>query len=103
MTHHVATHKAQHAPGEVHDKALTDLDVQVPCMNNACHHQDLTMNMDQIPVYHSMDQDYTINFVGTKTIIMRSMQNDCQHVTVSVTITASGERVMSMVVFKGKL
>ena len=50
-----------------------------------------------------MDQDCTIDYVGTKTINMCSAQNDSQRVTVAVTITVLGERVMSMLVFRGNL
>jgi hypothetical protein len=48
--------------------------------------------MDQTPVYHAMDQDVTIDFVGARTV------NMCQQTTVA----ASGRRVPSMVVFKGE-
>ncbi len=61
------------------------------------------MNIDQTPIYHSMDQDCTIDYVGTKSINMCSAQNDSQRVTVAVTITVLGERVMSMLVFRGNL
>ena len=36
FTHHVATHKAQRAPGEVHGKSLTHLEVPIPRVNHAC-------------------------------------------------------------------
>ena len=61
------------------------------------------MNMDQTPVYHSMEHNVAIDVVGARTINMRSAANDGQRVTVAATITASGRRVPSMVVFKGKL
>ena len=49
-----------------------------------------------------MDQDVTIDFVGVRTVNMRSTANDGQRVTVAVTVAASGRRVPSMVVFKGE-
>ncbi len=58
--------------------------------------------MDQAPVYHLMDQDYTIDYVGARTVNMRSAANDSQRVTVTVTIASWGRRVQSMVVFKGE-
>jgi membrane-bound inhibitor of C-type lysozyme len=102
LTHRVATHKAQRAPGEVRVEALSHLEVQVPRANDPSRHQDFVLNMDQTPVYHAMDQDVTIDFVGARTINMRSTANDGQRVTVAVTIAASGRRVPSMVVFKGE-
>ncbi len=44
-----------------------------------------------------MDQDITIDFVGARTVNMRSTAN-----TVTVTVAASGKRVPSMVVIKGE-
>ena len=47
--------------------------------------------MDQTPIYHAMDQDVTIDFVGAHTINMRSTANDGQLVTVAVTVTSCEE------------
>jgi hypothetical protein len=102
LTHRVATHKAQRAPGEVCAEALSHLEVQVPRANDPSRHQDFVLNMDQMPVYHAMDQDVTIDFVGAHTINMRSAANNGQRITVAVTVTASGRRVPSMAVFKGE-
>ena len=102
LTHRLATHKAQRAPGEVRAEALSHLEVQVPRANDPSRHQDFVLNMDQTPVYHAMDQDVTIDFVGVRTVNLRSAANDGQRVTVAVTVAASGRRVPSMVVFKGE-
>ena len=102
LTHRVATHKTQRAPGEVRAEALSHLKVQVPRANDPSRHQDYVLNMDQTPVYHAMDQDVTIDFVGARTVNMRSAANDGQRVTVAVTVAASERRVSSMVVFKGE-
>ena len=103
LTHRVATHKAQRAPGEVRAEALAHLEVQVPRANDPSRHQDFVMNMDQTPIYHSMEGDKTIDAVGAKTVNLRSAANDGQRVTVAVIVTASGRRVESMIVFKGEL
>jgi len=103
LTHRVATHKAQRLPGEVREEALAHLEVQIPRVNDACRHHDYVLNMDQTPVYHSMEDTVTIDVVGRRTINLRTAANDGQRVTVAATITASGRRVPSMVVFKGKL
>ena len=101
MTHRVATHKAQRCPGEVREEALAHLAEQIPRVNDGCRHRDFIMNMDQTPVYHSMEHNVTIDVVGARTINMRTAANDGQRVTVAVTITASGRQVESMIVFKG--
>jgi hypothetical protein len=102
LTHRVVTYKAQREPGEVRSEALAHLKVQVPRVNDTCRHQDFIMNMDQTLVYHSMGQWVTINFVGARTVNLRSSANNSQRVTVAVTITASRKRLTSMVVFKGE-
>ena len=102
LTHRVATHQAQRSPGEVEAEALAHLEVQVPRTNDPSRHQDYVMNMDQTPVYHAMDQDLTIDFVGARTINMRSAANGSVRISVAVTITASGRKVPSMIVFRGE-
>jgi hypothetical protein len=94
LTHRVATHKAQRSPGEVRTEALSHLEVQVPRANDLCRHQDYVLNMDQTPCYHSMDGDITIDYVGVRTVNMRSAANDGQRITVAVTITASGRSIV---------
>ena len=48
------------------------------------------------------DPFVTLDVEGARTINMRSAANDRQCITVAATITASGRRVESMIVFKGK-
>ena len=102
LTHRVATHKAQREPGKVCAEALAHLEVQVPRANDPSRHQDYVLNMDQTPAYMAMDPRDTIDFVGARTINLRSAANESQRVTVAVTIAASGRRIPSMVVFKGE-
>ena len=47
LTHRMATHKAQRAPGEVCAEALSHLEVQVLRANDPSCHQDFVLNMDQ--------------------------------------------------------
>ncbi len=51
---------------------------------------------------HAVETNKTIDRVGAQTINLRTSAKDSKRVTVAVTITASGRRVKSMVVFKGK-
>ena len=81
LTHRVATHKAQRSPGEVRAEAISHLEVQVPQVNDPSRHQGYVLNMDQMPIYHAMDQDVTIDFVGARTVNMRSAANNGQRVT----------------------
>ncbi len=67
-----------------------------------CRHQDFILNMDQTPIYQAMDEGRTIDVVGVHTVNLRTSANNSQHVTVAVTITASGKQLKSMIVFKGE-
>ena len=60
------------------------------------------MNMDQTPMFHAMDFQSMIDTVGVHTVNLHTTASDIKCVMVAVTITASGRRVKSMVVFRGK-
>ena len=49
-----------------------------------------------------MDEGRTIDFVGVRTVNLRTSANDSQRVTVAVMITASGKQLKLMIVFKGE-
>ena len=102
LTHCMATHKAQWHPSEVESEALQFLDVIRPILLEQNRDLDYVLNMDQTPVYHAMDFRGTIDRVGARTINLRTSASDSKRVTVAVTVTASGKKVKSMVVFKGE-
>jgi hypothetical protein len=102
LTHRVITHKAQQDPREVEVEALQFLDYIRPRMADGSRHPDYIINMDQTPVWHAMDSSRTIDRVGVRNVNMRTSTNDSKRVTVAVSITASGRRVKTMVVFKGE-
>ena len=61
------------------------------------------LNMDQTPVYLSMNTKRMLELIGKKTIhICRSM-DDTKRVTVAVTNAADGTLLPLMPLFKGKL
>jgi len=102
LSHRIATHVGQRNPVEVEAEAKGFLEVIVPRVNDANRHPDFVINMDQTPVWHAMDAKGTIHEMGARTINMRTATADSRRITVAVTVTASGRRVQSMVVFKGK-
>ncbi len=53
-------------------------------------------------MYHLMDFKTFIDRVGAHTINLRTSASDAKRVTVAVTVTASGQCIKSMVVFKGE-
>ena len=104
MTHRVATHKAQRDPREVEGEALDFLAYIRPHLAGPHRSPNYIINMDQTPVYHAMCSGRTIAKVGVRTVNMRvpSGGAESKRVTLAACITASGRKVMSMVVFKGK-
>jgi hypothetical protein len=60
------------------------------------------INMDQTPVYFSMSSKRTLEVIWKKTIQICTSTNDTMRVTVAVTITVDGTRLLSTLVFKGK-
>ena len=102
FTHRISTHKAQRDPHKVECKAVEFLKYICSRLTNGSHHPDFILNMDQTPVYQSIDSSMTVEHVGVRTVNLRVSMNDSMHVTVAATITASGRKVKSMVVFKGE-
>ena len=104
LTHRVITHKAHHSETLAKElKALKFLEYIHPHMADGSRHPDYIINMDQTPVWHAMDSSRTIDRVGVRNVSMRTSNNDSKRVTVAVSITASGRRVKTMVVFKGEI
>jgi hypothetical protein len=103
LTHRMATHTGQRHPAEVYAEALAYLDMIRPRLLEPNVDLDYVMNMDQTPVFYAMNDKYTIHRKNEKTINLRTSAADTKRVTVAVTITASGKRLRSMVVFKGQL
>jgi DDE superfamily endonuclease len=60
------------------------------------------INMDQTPVFFSMTPKRTIAEKGKKTINVRKSSGSTIRLTAALTITASGEALQPMIVYKGK-
>jgi hypothetical protein len=102
LVHRMATHKAQRHPSEVEAEALQFLAYIRPILMEPNRDPNFIFNMDQTPVMMAVDSKITIDRVGVRTVNLRTSASDTKRVTVAVTLTASGRRMKSMVVFKGK-
>ena len=102
LVHRMATHKAQHHPSEVEGEALQFLDYICPILQDEKCEPNYIMNMDQTPVFHAMDFKLTIDHVGMHMVNLRTLASDSKCAMVAVTITASGQCIKPMVVFKGE-
>ena len=58
--------------------------------------------MDQTPVFYSMHDEYTLEKKGVRTVNVRTAKNESSRITVAVTISANGDILTPMIIFKGK-
>ena len=65
-------------------------------------YNDMILNMDETPVFFDTVPNKTVDIKGTKTVKVRTTRSEKRHVTLVLTVTASGEMLPPMVIFKGK-
>jgi hypothetical protein len=102
FVYRMGTHESQRKPEEVQEEATDYMCLIHPFLIG--NHRDpcFILNMDQTPVYFSMNAKRTLELIGKKTIHIRTSTNDTKWVTVAVTIAEDGTVLPSVVVFKGK-
>ncbi|KAI2495635.1 hypothetical protein MHU86_18864 [Fragilaria crotonensis] len=74
-----------------------DLAVNAPNRDNR-----FVLNMDQTPIFFDMSSGRTLSQTGERTVNGRTSSSSTLRVTVAVTLTASGEMLKNLIVFKGK-
>jgi hypothetical protein len=98
----MGTHVAQRDPDEVRGEAGDYMNSVRPLLEGDHRDRRFILNMDQTPVYFSMNPKKTLEVIGKKTVHIRSSTNDTKRATVAVTIAADGTVLPAVVVFKGK-
>lgn len=101
-TYRMGTHVSQKSPAETAELSTDFLEVIRPLISQPNRHKDFIINMDQTPVFFSMESPKTLAAVGARTINVRSSNNDTKRATLAVTVTASGKLLPGTLVFKGK-
>jgi hypothetical protein len=101
LVHHVAIHTAQRPPDEVHEDAKSHLVVAVPKCVGPTRDPRFVLNMDQTNSKFGNSPGQTIDQRGARTINMRTGTDDSKRCTVALTVTASGEMVPPMFIYKG--
>ena len=105
LTVRAGTHQAQADPEQTTSQALDFiLNIARPAILPGLPSRDrwFILNMDQTPVFFSMHATRTVETVGKKTVNIRVVKNGSQRVTVAVCITAAGNQLQSLIIFKGK-
>ncbi|KAI2507152.1 DNA binding protein [Fragilaria crotonensis] len=90
------THTCQRFPHQVREEALDFIrDVREKVIGENISLKYINTNMDQMP-------GKTLNEAGARTVNGRTSTSQTMRATVAVTVTASGEMLKPLVVFKGK-
>ena len=102
FVYRIGTHKSQRKPEEVQEDAMDYMHLIRPFLIGNHRDARFILNMDQTPVYFSMNSKRMLELIGKKTIHIRTSTNDTKRATVAVTIVGDGTVLPSVVVFKGK-
>ena len=96
------TNEATHLPHEVYAQALDF--VATTCLLLVGPHRDkrYIWNMDQTPLRFSYHHSKTLSKRGTKTIHVRKTSSDTKRATAALTVSAAGEWLKPMIIFKGQ-
>ena len=102
LTNRRVTHRSQRDSISDREDALRWLrDIRVP-VNAPNQDRAYVMNMDQTPFYFSLGSGVTLDMVGASTVLGKESEGRKRRATISLCITASGEKLRPMVIFKGK-
>ena len=100
IVHRIHTHQSQRSIEEVRMQA-SDWIVQAR-LRLFGRDPDFVLNMDQTPIFFSSIPKNTLETAGARTVNIRTSTTSTMRVSVAVTVTASGRKLPSMFVFKGK-
>ena len=98
----MGTHTLQYPLAKVESKAFDFMLFMHLIVSSSNCYRHFVTNMDQTPVYFTMNAKQILDIVEKKTIHIPTSTNDTKCVTVAVTITADGTLLPSTLVFKGK-
>jgi len=102
FVYRMGTHETQRKSEEVEGEAKDYMHLIRPFVIGSHHDPRFILNMDQMPVYFSVNSKRTFELIGKKTIRIRTSTNNTKRVTVAVTIAGHGTVLPSVVVFMGK-
>ena len=98
----MGTGESQRNPKEIVADAMEFIENTVrPKIAAPNRHEDYIINMDQTPVYFSMESKKTLEVLGAKTVNIRVGTTDTKRCTYAAAITASGLQLQPYIIFKG--
>ena len=95
------THQSQRPWEEMTSDAKDWIEMVRPMLVGDHRDKKFILNMDQTPVNFSMNGSRTLSAKGVKSVHVMETTNDTKRVTVAVTITAAGDQLRPVMVFKG--
>jgi hypothetical protein len=96
------THTSQTDPAEVVQMAQNWLEMMRPIVRAPGVAEKFVLNMDQTPMYLSMAPYTTLNLIGESTVNGRRTSESGTRFTVSLTISANGDKLKPYLIFKGE-
>ncbi len=99
----MGTKVSQRPPSKVGQEATEFQDFIRPMFQGPERDLRCIINMDQTPVFFRCIPKQMLEILGKKTlvIIIRTSTNDTRGATVALTITAAGDQLVPVVVYKG--
>ena len=97
LVYRMGTHESQRKPDEGAAEASDYMAVMRRLVDGPHRDRRFILNMDQTPVFFTMNAKRTLEVVGVRTVHVRTSTNDTKRATVAVTITSSGLLLPSMV------
>jgi len=97
-----STHESQRDPSEVCGEAIDFIFAIRRVMSYSPRQLKYIINMDQTPIFFSMQPSTTLAQVGQRTINVRTSTSSTMRITVALSVTASGEMLTPLIVYKGK-
>ncbi len=101
IVHRLGTKVLQHPPIKAIQEATEFQQFIKPMLLGPERDLHFIINMVQTPVYFSMHPTRTLDVLGTKTVVIRTTTNDTKRATVALSITAAGDQLVPMVMYKG--
>jgi hypothetical protein len=98
----MGTHTLQRPLAKIKSKALDFMRFMRQIVLSRNHDRRYILNMDQTPVYFSMNAKRTLELIGGKMVHICMLSDDTKRVTVAVTIAADGMVLPLMLIFKGQ-
>ena len=101
LVYRIGTNVCQRSPDSMRSEAADFMIDARLIVNQPTRHQDFIINMDQTPVYFTLQRGKTLAKRGSRTVHCRKSTDDTRRSTFSFTITASGRVLTPYLVFKG--